>query len=283
MTVTEDSSSNSWFSRLMKIFGGGAEPENWHQRLPEEGLSESDRFLTEHLPFERVSVAGWAAPERWEKIRRNEAVYPIIVGPDEELIRIAEHFSLMSESVEEILERAAKLQHPASMHELRAKELQMEKEYLASSGITEDETAFQPPEGTWPDERPEAQIGPVIVSNLLDGKFHDRVHILKIPTKLGHEVSAYLRCGGWNDCPDAAYHVAAIRSWEERYGAELVAVSGDVVELKVKNRPESNEEAMTLAREHYAFCSDVVDQGTETIANLAAILMESDWWYFWWD
>jgi hypothetical protein len=29
--------------------------------------------------------------------------------------------------------------------------------------------------------------------------------------------------------------------------------------------------------------NDAVDQGAETLAPLAALLMTSDWWPFWWD
>ena len=32
-----------------------------------------------------------------------------------------------------------------------------------------------------------------------------------------------------------------------------------------------------------AYCPDIVDQGTDNLATLAAILMVSDWWFFWWD
>jgi hypothetical protein len=29
--------------------------------------------------------------------------------------------------------------------------------------------------------------------------------------------------------------------------------------------------------------SDIVDQGCESISNLAATLLNSPYWYFWWD
>jgi hypothetical protein len=40
---------------------------------------------------------------------------------------------------------------------------------------------------------------------------------------------------------------------------------------------------LRLAREHYLYCNDVVDQGTNDLSTLAALLAASDWWYFWWD
>jgi hypothetical protein len=74
-----------------------------------------------------------------------------------------------------------------------------------------------------------------------------------------------------------------LRSWHDRYGAELVSMGADTVELRVTRRPASRDEALALAREHYAYCSDTVDQGTQDLATLAAMLMASDWWFFWWD
>ena len=38
-----------------------------------------------------------------------------------------------------------------------------------------------------------------------------------------------------------------------------------------------------LAREHLAYCPDIVFQGSSDLAPLAAALMDSDWWFFWWD
>ena len=40
---------------------------------------------------------------------------------------------------------------------------------------------------------------------------------------------------------------------------------------------------MDLAWEQYLYCQDIVVQGCETIANLAATLLNSPFWYFWWD
>lgn len=83
--------------------------------------------------------------------------------------------------------------------------------------------------------------------------------------------------------PTPEYQVAAFRSWHERYGVEPVGMSGDVINLKAASRPTSREEALELAREQYDYCNDLIDQGVETLSNLAALLMADDWWYFWWD
>ena len=78
-------------------------------------------------------------------------------------------------------------------------------------------------------------------------------------------------------------HVAVHRKWREEYGAQIVGISGDTINMRVSRRPATREEALALAREQFLYCSDLVLQGTETLEVLAASLMESDWWYFWWD
>ena len=77
--------------------------------------------------------------------------------------------------------------------------------------------------------------------------------------------------------------MAAQRSWSERYGAEIVGVTRDTLNLRVGRRPETREEALRLAREHYIYCNDSIDQGAGTQSNLAAQLMQHEWWSFWWD
>src|SRR6266702_5148617 len=42
-------------------------------------------------------------------------------------------------------------------------------------------------------------------------------------------------------------------------------------------------DADALARRFYAFCPDIVEQGTETVAALARDLLESQRLYCWWD
>jgi hypothetical protein len=140
------------------------------------------------------------------------------------------------------------------------------------------------PVGEWPDDTDEfaPDRGPALILDARTGEPLDRIHILLMPASHGYEVPALLRWGGWNACPPSEHH-AALRQWQEDYGAELVGLSGDVVELRIARRPATSEEALRLAREQYAYCDDILDQGTNDLATLAALLAVSDWWYFWWD
>ena len=121
------------------------------------------------------------------------------------------------------------------------------------------------------------------VADSLSGKPLPEVTIALWPTKEGWEVPALMRYGGWNACPLPHLHVALMRRWKNKYDAELVAIAGDIVELRVGNPPGSPEAALELAREHYSYCDDIVTQGTMTLERLAEVLINGSVWYFWWD
>lgn len=118
----------------------------------------------------------------------------------------------------------------------------------------------------------------------LDGEPLAEVWIAFVPTTSPWEALAHLRYGHWNECPPSAAHVAVHRSWYERFGAEVVAVSGDTVEMRV-TRPAGGEEACrALAREQFLYSGgDLVFQGAETLGTLASLLNGSGYWFFWWD
>lgn len=103
------------------------------------------------------------------------------------------------------------------------------------------------------------------------------------PTTDGWAVPALMRYGGWNSCPRPHVQLALLRRWKERYDAELVAVAGAVVELRVGKPPKTEVAALDLAREQYSYCDDIVSQGTMTLERLAEGLKNGTVWYFWWD
>ena len=94
---------------------------------------------------------------------------------------------------------------------------------------------------------------------------------------------ALLRFGNWNECASPEIHCSIMRHWQEKYGAEILSVSNDVIECTVKNPPKNQTEAMILAWEQYLYCTDIVDQGTQTLSHLGALLQNSNLWFFWWD
>jgi hypothetical protein len=141
---------------------------------------------------------------------------------------------------------------------------------------------YEPPLGEWP-ATPNPSAGLSVAHNLLTRKPLPKVYIGLAPTDDWTAIPAFLRWGGWNDCPRAEYHIAALRTWRDRYGAELVGINSDTINLRVATKPKTREEALALAREQYIYCADSIDQGVGTLSALAADLMADDWWYFWWD
>lgn len=97
------------------------------------------------------------------------------------------------------------------------------------------------------------------------------------------QLPAVLGYGSWNSCASPEVHCALHRDWQERFGAEIAGMSHDVIECIVKNPPQDRETALRLAWEQYWYCGDIVDQGCETVSYLAAALMGSHHWFFWWD
>lgn len=119
--------------------------------------------------------------------------------------------------------------------------------------------------------------------NQLTHKPYSEVGMALIPLPHGWLVPAFFHIGGWNACPSPEVHVRLLETWARDYGAELVGYCGDVLELRVLNPPRSLEQARELARAQYAYCPDIVEQGVQTIENLARTLVDSSVWYFWWD
>ena len=102
-----------------------------------------------------------------------------------------------------------------------------------------------------------------------------------IPTTKPYEVFAWLPFGGWNECPNAEDMIKIARYWKEKYNATPVVIGHDTVEFQAPDLDKKT--AIEVAKEHYAVCPDIVDQGVGTIGALADSLTKSIVWYFWWD
>jgi hypothetical protein len=109
------------------------------------------------------------------------------------------------------------------------------------------------------------------------------VRLALVPTRASWEVPAYLKFGAWNDCPQPEEHVAVLKRWHTLYGAQVVGLTHDVLEVGVTRPPNSKLSAFNLAREQYAYCADLIDQGEGGLSDLAATLLDASVWYFWWD
>jgi len=225
------------------------------------------------LPYPRIETTSAEALTTWERLRGEGKGWPVVVGDDEDLLRIAETFSLEPDRTPAAILAAAKaLTYPKTINDFAASEWGDELKHVKV--------------GPWPkvaSRDDHAASDGLSVAWDLSGKAKSKVHILLLPTTDGAEVFAYLRWGAWNSCPPPEHHVITARDWARRYGAEVIGVSGDVIDMRVQSRPKTRDEALSLAREHLTYCPDIVVQGTDTLAPLAALTMTSDWWFFWWD
>lgn len=109
--------------------------------------------------------------------------------------------------------------------------------------------------------------------------------LFEIPVTNPWEVIAYVPIGGWNECPDVVDMMEICRYWYEEYHAIPAVLSHDELEFYVGKELDNEEKAWELAKEHYAFSPDRVDQCTAsgTLGELAGCLNQSTVWYFWWD
>jgi len=281
---------------------------------PEENARRAREYREKALaafPFELLETTGDRALATWEQLKGGGRGLPIVIGGDESLDLLLEPFGpgdFNKRTAAEILAAAAPIRHPGDLSALRADGEARSKEHLRqlfesrpdaplpkiivtdSNGtreLTREETwaamlreKASPPVGEWPAEA--RTLPELSVARTYRGVL-PKVYIALVPTDDWTTVPARLRYGGWNACPLPEYHVAALRSWRDRYGAELIGMSFDSIDLRVTHRPQSRGEALELAREHYIYCNDIVDQSLGTLSALAACLMANNWWEFWWD
>jgi hypothetical protein len=195
--------------------------------------------------------------------------YPFLIGDDGELERIEESIELNDGDPDTIIKLSFGI-NPAEW-------IAQRKEQAAEDGMNPDGRL-----GAWPGEiLDKGSIG--IHKNVLSGKVKPEVHLGLVKIAEPWQLPAVLKFGGWNECPNAEVHCAFHRDWQERFGAEITGMSSDVVECLVKYPPTDQKTATILAWQQYWYCSDIVDQGVESVSNLAATLIHSPYWYFWWD
>ena len=236
---------------LKKLFGGSQEP-----KIPD-------------FPFELIVVRGVGALtelKRLEELGKSECFRPVIVGDEEEFDFFADQFECAEQTHDEILD-ASRTIIPDDFFKERAAE---DPEYYQAE-----------PGDPAPNESESGELTAHL--NPLTRKPKPWVFIAKIPGRDASHIPAHFRYGGWNECPMPGEHVAVWKYWEEKYGAEIVCVTHDIIEAKVANPPKNFEQAYVLSQEQFLYCADIVHQGVQTLENLAAMLQNGRTWYFWWD
>ena len=247
-------------------------------------LRAERKALSDRLPFPRLEVSRGEALGVWERLRARGEGWPVIV-PDAEALQSVGEAALGTKglrprrSADEILAAARGLRFPEGLVAARAARAAKWRSDAEARGL---------PRSEWELPEPAVEVGedcgwPAVETYAPEGDPTEAAHILVLPGRTSAEAPAYLNFGDWNGCPAPEHHVAALRTWGERYGAELVQVRSDALLLRVARRPQTPEEALALARAQYAYCPDLVLQATDNLATLASLLMRSRFWEMWWD
>jgi hypothetical protein len=116
-------------------------------------------------------------------------------------------------------------------------------------------------------------------------RIRDTVPIRFAPTEVGDEVPAFTHFGDLEEgrCPPQV-HVAALRWLHDHYGADLVGLDDRVLEVIPGRRPASRTEAFRLAEDLHTYADGVCTGNiNSTIPEIAACLMKSPVWSFYWE
>lgn len=132
-------------------------------------------------------------------------------------------------------------------------------------------------------EKPEVMSGNMALYDYGTGSNKETI-IFEVPTTNPWELVVYVPFGGWNECPMPEEMMAICKHWYEEYKAIPVIISSDMLVMSLP-APVGKERALEVAKEHYAFSCDRVDQCTMTgtLSEVAASIAVSDTWVFWWD
>jgi hypothetical protein len=240
-----------------------------------------------NFPYEVVETSAESALATWEELKTAGRGAPVVLG-DDDLDNLLFPFDPKEwatlKPIKEILAAAEAIKFPDDLYKRRRDECAESMVYFRqiASLADFDEKECEAPIGDWPAETSYgADLS--VVYKIATRQLKSTVPIALIPTDDPTAIPAYMQWGNWNQCLAPAYHVAALRAWRDRYGAELIGLGADTINLRVSRKPATREEALELAREHYFYCNDIIDQGIGSYRALAAGLMASDWWYFWWD
>ncbi|MFJ6442923.1 DUF4253 domain-containing protein [Streptomyces sp. NPDC091649] len=108
-----------------------------------------------------------------------------------------------------------------------------------------------------PDADPDAQAAEIADALSGSGSWLKEPRLALVPTDRNADIPAAIGwTGSLNHVDDPGILSAVLRSWEERFGTRLVALTADRIVLSVAAPPTTAEQAEAVAVEHAAFCPD---------------------------
>ncbi|WP_416961977.1 DUF4253 domain-containing protein [Streptomyces sp. Agncl-13] len=133
---------------------------------------------------------------------------------------------------------------------------------------------------------PDARAAEIADSLADSGTWLKEPRLALVPARRSADIPAAIGWSGQiNYEGDVARLCAVLRSWEDRFGIRVVALTSDQLVLSVAAPPTTQEEAEAIAAEHFAFCPDNITQGHhETLRAYARHeVLNQRLWSFWWD
>ena len=272
------------FDRLRRATSPAPAPTSPPQTIPTRPRREIGRSRELELWFEnsagRVEIAridNHDAFERWRTLRaevESTGRWPLLIGTDNWLDLFNDPTEDWDGDVETLLTEAATL----------------DPEAILARGYTDalpdDEEEREEYDFLDLDFDPQKLIvppAPVATPSFVSYEAKGTSLVCTLPTRNGWEAPAHLGYGGWNGYPHVAEHVALLRRWHRLYGAELVTLTTDLIELRPARPIFDPVVAATLAREWFAYSYDNVAQGSGSLPALAQDLLGAELWSSWWD
>lgn len=271
-----------------------AAPEAVASRLRPFGVDKPRRLFNQNGPdVYRVVVASTDVVTVWQRLSQASAdtgFFPVVLGCDHEAQGLESHWDYRLERNKE---------RPKGEHYLNLKPGEkttwygLRQDRFVSNtpdevfthldkldvtkllnGQSSPYNDLQAPHGDWPDAQTPLPNKPRTVVS-------DWTHIALVPAKQAWEVPAFLPFFSGEGYPDQAELVAVAKHYQQKYGALVFAMnSGAEVELWVPQPLTKKEDAVAVAAQHFFFCPEEL---VDTVEHRAAELMQSHFWYFWWD
>ena len=214
----------------------------------------------------------------WTLQGKKAGFYPLIIVPSD----------VLTDAIDLAFEDMELQVTPENFRLLRKQILEgadhIEPEYFLADRLNEYSDMYKDEEllGSFMDTKPSH----CFYSYMEDGQLAPEVILAQIPADHPWELAAWIPMGGFNDCPSPAAQVAVFKKWHHTYGAIPTVVTYDNWELELQQPPSTEDDALDLAKEHFAFSSDNVTQAAKDFASLrglASSLKNSTTWFFWWD
>lgn len=264
-----------WLMAILAVgfFGYGLVVFSWLLIAPESYI---------RLTGAKFQIAGRKSVNAASRVRRPAAdPFPIITASESEVLatiaRLRAEGAALPVAIGDDAALAAAREawrqdrrKPATIIAAAARQKTLGEEVAANRRLDPE---WELPAGRWPSETPAYEESLHGISD------KPLVHIAMLPVEDPSEAPAWLKFGGFNGCPPPERHVAILRRWREEYGAELMACGPDSLTLRVSRGPASRKEAIDLARQLCAYA----DYDLNNYSELAAELMATRLWYFWWD